>query len=392
MSNEIGGEFVRTLYTNAMIYNTEARAFKSGTLVTENEYICAVNQDSGNIDRIVDLHMSHLCPGLVDVHTHGRAGGDFVSADTDTLMKMTSSYLSSGVTSIFPTLASATPEELFKAIDNIAECKKKQRNSIISGVHLEGRYLNPNKRGAHAPHLLTKLDSGELEEMIFRMRRIDENIHLSAAFELDEDGSFAATARKHNVTMALAHTNASCEEAKIAICRGVTSFTHLFNAMPPLHHRDGGAVCAALNDDNVYAEIICDGFHICPDMVRLTYRCKGKKIVLITDSMEATGCEDGEYSIAGMPVTVKDGKARTHDGAIAGSTLSLLDGVKNFASFANIDFGEALYCATASPAKSVGIYDRVGSLESGKLADMLILDESLNITGIVKSGEMTKQF
>jgi N-acetylglucosamine-6-phosphate deacetylase len=179
-------------------------------------------------------------------------------------------------------------------------------------------------------------------------------------------------------TLGLAHTTATYAQAKLAISRGVNNFTHLFNAMPPLHHRDGGAVCAAFDSD-VFAELIVDGVHVSPEMVALAYRNKKQQLVLITDSMEATDCADGEYSIAGMPVTVKDGKAVTHDGAIAGSTLHLLDGVKNLAAFANIPFEQALYCATAAPAKAMGLDAVIGSLECGKRANMLLLDEDFNV-------------
>ena len=185
------------------------------------------------------------------------------------------------------------------------------------------------------------------------------------------------------------YRNNIISKAEKAFESGATSLTHTYNAMSPFHHRDGGAVGAGLLNKNVYCELICDGFHVSPEAVKLAYKMKKEKLILITDSMEATGMADGEYFIAGLPVTVKDGKARTHEGAIAGSTLSLIDGVKNLAGFAEIPFSEALYCATVAPAKMLGIFDTVGSLEVGKLANMLVLDEDneLNVREVIFKGE-----
>ena len=168
--------------------------------------------------------------------------------------------------------------------------------------------------------------------------------------------------------------------------KGVTGLTHTFNAMPPLHHRDGGAVAAGLLSDTAYCEMICDGFHIAPHMVKLAYRLAGRRLTLITDSMEATGCPDGEYRIAGNPVTVKDGKARTHDGAIAGSTLSMWEAVQNLRAFADATFEEAVYAATMAPAVKAGIDSEVGSITVGKRADLLILEDENTLGRILCGG------
>jgi N-acetylglucosamine-6-phosphate deacetylase len=176
-----------------------------------------------------------------------------------------------------------------------------ETQASFCGVHLEGRYLELSKRGAHAPEMLSGLEADELDRFASLSR-----MHLSAAFELDTDGSFAKKALELGATLALGHTAATYAQAKESEERGVTAYTHLFNAMPPIHHREGGAVTACLTGD-AYGELICDGVHIAPETVRLAYKCKGERLVLISDSMQATGCVDGEYSIAGMPVTVKNG-------------------------------------------------------------------------------------
>lgn len=329
-------------------------------------------------DRVIDAVGLTVLPGLVDVHTHGRAGYDFNTASAEEMAQMKRDYARNGVTTVFATLASDTAEGWHRSIRNI-------KQSGFDGIHFEGRYLNAGKRGAHAAELLTPLDADELETFL---SEIDIPCHISAAFELDTDGSFAACAKRYGATMGLGHTMATADQAREAILGGVTSFTHLFNAMPPLHHREGGAVSVALCGGG-FGELICDGMHICPDMIALAYRCLGTdRTVLITDSMEATGCADGEYAIAGQPVVVKNGKALTLDGALAGSTLNLWDGVKNLMRFAGVSLEDAVRCATYNPARMVGIDGKVGSIRAGKRADLITVDDTLTLRGVIANGEL----
>ncbi len=375
-----------TLYKNCKIYDSELKCFVNGAFSVcdgmVHEVFSASLPKFGVYDECIDLDAALVAPGLIDIHTHGRAGGDFISADNAKLSKMSSSYLAHGVTSVMPTLASAPIDEMYNAIDRI----KNAENSVFIGVHLEGRYLCEKRRGAHAAHLLKAPDKKEISMLMSEMTKVGY-AHVSAALELDTDGEFTKEVLSWGATLGLAHTDATYAEAQMAFDRGASSLTHTYNAMSPFHHRDGGAVGAGLLNDSVFCELICDGFHVSPEAVKLAYKLKKEKILLITDSMEATGMPDGEYSIAGLPVTVKDGKARTHEGAIAGSTLDLLDGVKNLAAFAEISFEEALYCATAAPAKMLGAYDRLGSIEVGKLANIIILDEKHNLSGVIFRGE-----
>ena len=384
---------MKRLYKNGYIYGENydvCPSFVRGWLLTDGEKIAKIglgeyDESAETVDEFVDLEGACLAPGLIDIHTHGRAGGDFNSADADMMVKMSRSYLESGVTSVMPTLASDTFDGLCRSVENIGVAKERGAENFV-GVHLEGRFLNPKKRGAHAEGLLAPLDADEIETLIIKMKAIGAS-HVSAALELDEDGSFISKVLENDATLGLAHTDATYAEAQNAFERGAVSLTHTYNAMSPFHHRDGGAVGAGLLNDNVYCELIVDGFHVAPEAVKLAYRMKKEKLMLITDSMEATGMADGEYRIAGLPVIVKDGKARTIEGAIAGSTLSLIDGVKNLAGFAGITFNEALYHATAAPAKMLGIFDRVGSLDAGKLANMLVLDNELNVREVIFKGE-----
>lgn len=380
---------MKWLIKNVNVYHSDSMRFESGALAFCDGVITGVYGEGDALPEcrdmcVVDGGGQYLVPGLVDTHTHGIAGGDFTSASTERMADMARAYLRGGVTSVMPTLASAPYADMLAAVERISESMRTGADSnVFRGVHVEGRYLNAAKRGAHAPELLASLEADELDALI---GAAEGAVHVSAAFELDRDGAFSARALALGATLGLAHTTATYAQAKQAIARGVNNFTHLFNAMPPLHHRDGGAVCAAFDSD-AFAELIVDGVHVSPEMVALAYRNKKQQLVLITDSMEATDCADGEYSIAGMPVTVENGRAMTHDGAIAGSTLHLLDGVKNLSAFAKIPFEHALYCATEAPAKAVRLDAEIGSLAPGKRADMLLLNTDFAIERIWCGGK-----
>ena len=363
---------------NARIYRTVSRSFSGGSVLVENGRITALFTEDITPPAgipVYDAEGRRVIPGLVDVHTHGRAGGDFGTADSALMTVMAKSYLDSGVTTVMPTLASAPLSALETSIDRINTLRAEAAASegelpSIAGTHLEGRYLNVKRRGAHAADLLVKPDPAEVEGLLCR---VEGARHVSAALELD-NGDFLRRALELGATLSLGHTDADFETASELFSKGVTALTHTFNAMPPLHHRDGGVVAAGLTSDTALCEMICDGFHIAPHMVKLAYRLAGERLVLITDSMEATGCADGEYRIAGNPVTVKDGKARTHDGAIAGSTLSMWEAVRNLRDFAGATLENAIYAATMAPAREIGLEGEIGSIEAGKRADLLVLD------------------
>ena len=377
---------------NARIFDTPTRGFFNGSMLIENGRITALSRGESLTapegTPVYDAEGRMVVPGMVDVHTHGRAGGDFTTADAALMSRMAESYLDSGVTTVMPTLASAPLPALEHAIDRInalrAEADASEgKLARIAGTHLEGRYLNVKRRGAHAADLLMAPDAREVESLLTRMEGAK---HVSAALELNEDGDFLRRALSLGATVSLGHTDADYNTAVDLIGKGVTALTHTFNAMPPLHHRDGGVVAAGLLSDTALCEMICDGFHISPHMVKLAYRLAGERLVLITDSMEATGCADGEYQIAGNPVTVKDGKARTHDGAIAGSTLTMWQAIQNLSDYAGIPFEDALYAATMAPALEIGLDSEIGSLEVGKRADLLVLDNWLTIGRIMCGG------
>ena len=376
------------LYKNGKIYQSEQKRFVDGSVAVSDGVISRVFLCDEEITesgcKVIDLGGARIAPGLIDVHTHGRVGGDFCYANSEKIHEMSESYKKRGSTSVMATLATAPLDDLHSSIDKICnDCRR--GDSVYVGVHLEGRYLNEKRKGAHNADLLAPLNANEISDIVKDIKRVGY-AHVSAALELDESGAFTAAAINGGATLGLAHSNATYEEAAKAFESGAISLTHTYNAMSPLHHRDVGAVGAGLLTDGVYCELICDGFHVSPEAVRLAYTLKKEKIVLITDSVAGTCMPDGESFIGGLAVFVKDGKARLADGTIAGSTLTLIDGVKNLAKFANIRYEDALYCATAAPAKMIGAYDHIGSIDEGKIANMIILDDDNNVSEVIFRG------
>ena len=362
---------------NALLFEAETKTFVRGGLVWENGVILSHEE----LPEAEDAEGGLIAPGLIDLHTHGRAGYDFLTADRAGLERMRGAYLRTGVTTVIPTLASGTLSQWLDAAGRI-------RDAGFRGIHFEGRYLSPAKRGAHARELLALPDPKELP--LLRAACGEMRAHITLAPELAGGEAFIAEALSLDFTVGIGHTSATFEEANAAIARGAVRFAHTFNAMSPLHHRDPGAVGAAMLSD-ADAELICDGFHLHPGAVRILARMKGtERLLLITDSMEGTGCPDGEYSIAGLRVFLRDGKAVTEEGAIAGSTLDLLDGVRNFARFCSLPFSEALACATVNPARALGMEGKIGTLDAGAAADFLLLSPDHTLQRVYRNGTMTK--
>jgi len=367
-----------TLFKNGFVYSTESHTFIRKDILVENGIIIDDNYTK-NTDyaglTIVDCEGKFVLPGLVDVHTHGRAGFDFNTASETDYDTIRASYAKSGTTTFMATLASASYDSLVKSIDAINNNRTVNEGmATIGGIHLEGRYLSLKRRGAHAEELLSPLDVKELEDFLNKMQPLPT--HISAAVEQEGGEEFVRTAVALGATCGLAHSDATYDEAVKAVEWGVKSFTHTFNAMKPIHHREPGNITASLMTNSAYTEVICDGEHVHPVMIDMTRRLKpADRLVLITDSMEATGCPDGEYSIAGLPVFVKNGRAVNAEGALAGSTLDLWKALRNFMKFTGATLEEAIPCATSNPASMVKLDKICGSIKSGLRADLLMIDD-----------------
>lgn len=349
--------------SNANIYDTACKSFRRGSLSVDNGIITRVNYTSSESDPELD----YIIPGLVDVHTHGRCGYDFDSASADEMMIMRDDYARAGTTAVIPSLATSTPDMWRNAIKNI-------KKAGFDGVHFEGRYLNKKRRGAHNPDLLVPLDMQELAEFLELAQPL--RIHITTAPELEHGEDFCRTALAFGATVGIGHSDATYEEAVKALSWGVNSFTHTFNAMSPIHHRSPGNVTAALLSD-AYAEFICDGVHLAPEIVHLAWKIKRHdRFVLITDSMMATGFGDGDFTIGGLEVRVKNSVALTEDGTIAGSTLDLFRGMINLFKFAGASFEDAVACATINPARMIKIDSAVGIIKEGRRADFCVVSNN----------------
>ena len=366
---------MKKVFRDGFVYDSEKRVFKKENIIIDGSVIESVGNETITSDcTVIECDGNFLIPGFVDVHTHGRAGYDFISASSEQIDLMRLSYASKGTTTLMATLASAPLDGLLESADRInGKRVPKPGTATIAGIHLEGRYLNPEKKGAHAPDLLSSPNDGQINTLLERMCPLP--IHVSAAPELDPDGKFIESVISFGATYGIAHTNATYNEAEFAVRRGARSFTHTFNCMRKIHHREPGCSICSLLSDETYSEFICDGEHVSTEMIVMASRLKPRnRFVLITDSMEAAGCSDGEYSIGGLPVTVKNGKALTHDGVLAGSTLDLFTALKNYMKYSGLALEEALPAATSNPADMIGISESCGRLIPGARADIIITD------------------
>lgn len=364
-----------TVFAGGMVYSTAARRFVRADVLTKDGIIVdtdckAIPADS----KIEDCTGMYLIPGLVDVHTHGRTRNDFNFADEAGVRELRKSYAAVGTTTIMATLASATAESLVSSMEAIGKNRSVEPGyATIAGIHLEGRYLNPKRRGAHAEELLFPLDADELSGFIDKMMPLP--IHISSACELEGGEKFVRTAKERGATCGMVHSDATYDQSMDAVSWGVTSFTHTYNAMRPIHHREPGNMVASLLTDCAYSEFICDGEHSHPKMIEMASRLKpADKLILVTDSMEAAGCEDGEYAIAGLPVYVKNGRAVNSEGALAGSTLDLFTALCNYMKFTGKPLEEAVLCATSNPAAMLGIDNVCGKIENGLRADFVVIE------------------
>lgn len=366
-------------FVGGMVFDSYKEEFVKANIICRDGYIVEVSSSylpSGYEQ--INVSGKYIIPGLVDVHTHGIKGGDFNEADENMIGKMRRAYAKNGTTSVMATLASYPLTRIYNSIYAINQHRidESYDKANIIGIHMEGRYLNPEMKGAHALELLALPNLNELQSLCYIM--VPSPMHFSIAPELEGGKEFIMKARELGATVGIAHTKATYEECEEAVSLGACSFTHTFNAMTPIHHRMPGAAICSLTNDTVYTELICDGEHVHPAMVRLAYKTKPHdKLVLITDSMQATDHVDGYYGVAGSGVIVKNGRATKDDGTLAGSTLTMFKALKNTMKFCGIGLNKALRFATLNPAKMVGA-DFVGSIEKNYRADFILLDNIEN--------------
>lgn len=335
---------------------------------------------------IIDAKGGYIAPGLIDVHCHGFLGRDASNGSCDELRYMSRKAAEWGVTGWLPTtmtLSWGQLENCFKAgrWAQAASIDPDWNGAQIFGIHAEGPFINPKRKGAQAEKWVHKPDAEKLAAWKDVVRLI------TVAPEMEDALPFIRWAREMGVTVSMGHTDATADEALAGIDAGITHATHTFNAMPPLNHREPGAAGAALLDDRVYCEMISDGFHINPMLFGMMAKLKQDKLVIITDSIQVAGLPDGAYDMAGKTVIVEGIKCRFPDETIAGSTLTMDRAVRNVWAHTKLPLWKVVNMASLNPAASIGADGFKGSIEPGKDADILITDGEFNILRTFVSGK-----
>ena len=356
---EDGSFLEQTLYVNAH------------RLVDKAEY-----QDDGEI---IDAEGLLVLPGLVDIHSHGAAGEDFSDGNPEGLKKILRYERSCGITSYCPTSMTFPKERLRQIFASIKGAQTEEGAKVV-GINMEGPFLDPAKKGAHVEKWIAAPDVAFVREL---NQDVDGLVRL-VTLAPNMDGAEEFIKEMHEeVCISLGHTAADYDCASRAMKLGAHHVTHLYNAMQPFGHRAPGLIGAAMDDPECMVELICDGYHIHPSAIRAAFRLFGpERVILISDSMRATGMENGTYELGGQEVTVKDRKAVLKDGTLAGSATNLYGCMCKAVEF-GIPLEQAIMAATANPARSIGIFDRVGSIRIGKQADLLLVSENFELKRVI---------
>lgn len=363
---------------NAKVFSEEG-TFEEKNIIMDGEYFA----DSTTDTKEFDASGCYIIPGLIDIHFHGCVGHDFCDGTEESIQAIADYELSCGVTTIIP--ASMTlSEEILTTVYKAAAKHKNEKGAELVGINMEGPFVSTAKKGAQNAAFIHKPDA----EMFHRLNAVSGHKIKHVALAPEEPGALEFIEKvKQDTVISIAHTTADYDTAKKAIEAGATHVTHLYNAMPPFTHRAPGVIGAAADNDGVFVELICDGIHIHPSVVRTTFKIFGDdRICLISDSMEATGMPDGEYSLGGQKVIKRGNRATLVDGTIAGSATNLMDCVRTAIIQMHVPMESAIKCATANPAKSIGIYDQYGSISTGKYANCVVLDHDLNIKAVFLKG------
>ncbi len=362
-----------------------------GSVVVENERIESVSELPAELSNgsheIIDCSDKIVMPGFIDVHTHGGRGYDFVDEKPETCTVLSKHYYSHGVTTLLATLSPLSHELLLPAVRRIAEyCRNNSDGSNICGIHLEGPYLNKAMRGGNReeyfeePSLQKWREVYEAGQGFIRL--------MTVAPELNGITPVIEDAIAKGVAIALGHSTADGETTVRAIDLGATQVTHLFNSMPTLHHRETGLLAESLLSDRIDTQLIADGAHVHQRIIRLAIKTKGADhILLITDSIRATEIGDGEYYSAGETVSVRNGIVHLANGTLAGSTLVLEKALKLLLTEVGVGLPEASRMLSSNAARSIGIDGDTGSLETGKRADLVVLDREFNVEITMRAGE-----
>ena len=328
-----------------------------------------------------------LVPGFIDLHVHGGGGRSFMEGSKDASEVVCRHLSRHGSTACLATTVSASPIATIQAVESLGKhVGQDLGGATIVGLHLEGPFISEAKRGAHLPAFIRPPSVRIFDELL----RISGNTIrlITLAPELDGAVEFIKNARRKGVFVSLGHSNATYEEARRAIESGASQAAHSFNAMRDFNHREPGILGAILTDRRVWAEAIADGVHMHPVVLDILVRCKGvRKSILITDAITAAGMPDGQYQLGDLTVNVSGGICRNLENQLAGSTLTQQQALKNVVQWTKTALEEAIYMCTLNPAEAIEIDSRKGSLDTGKDADLVVLDSDLEVSATLSMGK-----
>lgn len=379
---------------NVNIY-TEDKTFAKGAVEIKNGYFSGVSlhaEDEVNAGgEIIDGEGAYAIPGLIDVHFHGCMGYDFCDGTKEAVREIAKYEASVGVTGISPATMTLPVEELIRVLEVAADYKETEEKehalgADLLGINMEGPFISIEKKGAQDERNIISCDADICQKFLNASKGLVKFIGIAP--ERNKDFSSFIRQMKDKVNISLAHTNADYDTAKAAFDAGADHAVHLYNAMPAFSHRTPGVVGAVSDSPHVNAELICDGVHIHPAVVRATFKMMGAdRMILISDSMRATGMPNGRYLLGGLEVDVSENRATlVSNGALAGSATNLMDCMRMAVQKMGIPLETAVACATMNPAKALGVYKNYGSITAGKKADLVLLDQELKIKAVIKDG------
>lgn len=352
----------------------------------------------GKIEKIVDncdcpdlISLSEdkiVVPGFIDKHVHGGNNSDGMYSSIEDAQNISKTIAAEGVTSYLITTMTQSKENITAALVNAKEFIEKYNYEGAKpiGIHLEGPFISKKYKGAQIESCIVPCDVNVFKDY----QEASGNNIKQVTLAYEENGKELVNyLRDNNIVASLGHTDATCDQALEGVKEGITSFTHTYNAMKPLHHREAGVVGAALLADEAYCEMICDLIHLNKNAIKVLYKAKGKdKLIAITDGIEAKHLPDGQYQLGGQPVYVKNGEARLIDGTLAGSTLLMNKGLRNIKEVLELSLEDTINFATKNPAINLGVYDSKGSIKEGKDADFTVIDKEFNVYMTVCEGNV----
>ncbi|WP_095046481.1 N-acetylglucosamine-6-phosphate deacetylase [Streptomyces sp. WM6386] len=334
--------------------------------------------------QVMDVRGHTLVPGFVDIHNHGGGGASFTSGTADDVVRGIHTHRLHGTTTLVASTVTGDMDFLAQRAGLLSELAEQ---GDIAGIHFEGPFISPCRKGAHSEELLRDPDPAEVRKLIDAARGKARMVTL--ATELPGGIDSVRLLAEHGVIAAIGHTDATYEQTVEAIDAGATVATHLFNAMPTLGHRTPGPIAALLEDERITVELINDGTHLHPAALQLAFHHAGPdRVAFITDAMDAAGFGDGRYMLGPLEVEVSEGVARlVEGGSIAGSTLTLDRAFQRAVTVDRLSVEDAVAALSANPARLLGMYDTIGSLEPGKYADLVLLDHQFALKGVMRRGE-----